>query len=43
MDHKKRGHYFWKKPAVEAATNAVPATLTTNAVGQSAGTNAPAP
>jgi MFS family permease len=25
VDRKQRGHYFWRKPAVEATTNAVPA------------------
>jgi hypothetical protein len=30
VDSQKRGHYFWKKPAVEASTNAVPAVVSTN-------------
>ncbi len=42
VDHKKRGHYFWQKPAAAAVTNAVPASVDANAVAAGVATNLPA-
>ncbi|MCU0771305.1 MAG: hypothetical protein MUE94_05985 [Verrucomicrobia bacterium] len=42
VDHKKRGHYFWQKPAAAAVTNAVPSGVNSNAVAAAVDTNQPA-